>query len=86
MVYKKKKGAKLIHGLVENWMDDTGEIPEDYEIVTHIISMEDDEFDCYLREEPYDKRKILMDEVIEKQKANEAKHPKTRNFYTKRND
>lgn len=84
MVYKKRKGAKLIHGLVQNWMNDAGEVPNDYDIVNHLLSMEDDEFESYLREEPYEKRQLMMDEVIEKQKINEEKHPKTKNFYTKR--
>lgn len=80
MYKNKRKGAKLVHGLVKNWIDDSGEVPSDYEIVVHLIAMEDEEFDCYLREEPYHKRQILMDEVIQKQKENEEKHPKTKHF------
>ena len=78
MGYKKRKGQTLIHNLVENWMQDAGEIPNGDRIVEHLLHMEDDEFDTYMRDEQYTKRQTLMDEVIEKQKEFEEKHPNTR--------
>ena len=84
MTHKKRKGQTLIHNLVENWMTETGEIPNGDRIVEHLLVMEDDEFDKFMNNEPYTKRQEWAKETEQKQLEFEQKHPKTRNFYTKK--
>ncbi|MGI9011099.1 MAG: hypothetical protein ACR2F1_07925 [Nitrososphaeraceae archaeon] len=83
MDIKRTKGQKLVKGMMQNWQDDVGEIATEKDLVGRLLHMDDEEFDTYIIEKEYTKRQVLMDEVIEKEKENEKKHPKTRNFYTK---
>lgn len=83
--YQKRKGQKLIHNLVENWMIETGEIPNGDRIVEHLLMMIDKEFDAYLNDEQYTERQEMSKDTEQKQLEFEQKHPKTKNFYTKRN-
>lgn len=85
MIYKKRKGQTLIHNLVENWMEEVQEIPNGDRIVEHLLSMEDEEFDKYMNNEPYTQRLEWTEDTKQKQLEFEQKHPKTRNFYTKKN-
>ena len=86
MVYKKRKGQTLIHNLVENWMMETGEVPNGDRIVEHLLQMEDKEFDSYMSNVPYTQRQEWSKDTEQKQLEFEQKHPKSKNIYTKRND
>ena len=86
MTYKKRKGQTLVHNIVENWMIETQEIPNDRSIVEHLLAMEDDEFDKLMNNQPYTQRLEWTEDTKQKQLEFEQKHPKTRNFYTKRNE
>lgn len=86
MVYKLRKGQLLIKNLNANWLIETGENPNDYNIVVRILSMTDEEFDSYMNDKPYVQRQLWSDETEQKESERQEKHPKTKNLYTKRND
>lgn len=83
---KLRKGQLLIKNLNESRILETGENPTDYDIVIDILSMTDEEFDCYLNNQPYTKRQEWREDAEKKELERQEKHPKTRNIYTKRND
>ena len=78
MTYKKQKGQILVHNIVENWMIETGEIPSGDRIVEHLLQMQDEEFDTYMRNEPYTKRQLWKEDAEQKQLEFEQKHPKAK--------
>jgi hypothetical protein len=45
---KRNKGLKLVNGIVDSYMIDSGEVPTDRDIVSHLLQMENWEFDQYL--------------------------------------
>lgn len=53
------KGQKLLHAMIHNWLDETGEIPTHQELITHLFSMENEEFDSYLNQQDYFFRKEM---------------------------
>jgi len=86
MVYKLRKGQLLVKNLVEQWLLETSENPSDGDIVTHLLSMPDEEFDSYMNDKPYIQRQLWSEETEQKELERQEKHPKTKNIYTKRND
>ena len=86
MVYKLRKGQLLIKNLNASRLIETGENPTDYDIIIDILAMTDEEFDCYLNDQPYTKRQGWRLEAEQKGLEWQEKHPKTKNSYTKRND
>lgn len=67
----KSKGEKLIHGIIHNWMDETSEIPTYQEIVSHIFSMNNEEFDSFLNQQDYFFRKEMHEEGARQLKLHE---------------
>ena len=86
MIYKRRKGQKLVQNLVENWMTETGEIPNGDCIVGHLLTMPDEEFDSYMDDKPYVQRQLWSEDTETKELERQEKHPKTKNIYTKRNN
>ena len=68
-----RKGEKLIHSIIHNWLDETGEIPTYQEIVTHIFQMENKEFDGFLIQQDYFFRKEMHEEGERQQREHENK-------------
>ena len=77
-----RKGQLLIKNLVEEWMLSTGENPSDHDIVTHILSIDDKEYDAYMNNKSYIDRQMLIDEAIQKQNEDEANKPNTKKHRT----
>ena len=67
------KGQKLIHGVIHNWLDETHELPTNQDIVSHIFSMNNEEFDAFLNQQDYLFRKEMHEEGERQQKAHEDK-------------
>lgn len=86
MPHKLRKGQLLVKNLNANWLIETGENPDDYNIVVRILSMTDEEFDSYLNDKPYVQRQLWSEDTETKELERQEKFPKTKNIYTKRND
>jgi len=75
----KTKGQKLIHGIIHNWLDETHEIPTYKEIVSHIFSMSNEEFDSFLNQQDYFFRKEMHVEGERQQKLHEDNKKRNKN-------
>ena len=65
MKYKRNKGIRLLNGIVDSFMNDSGELPTDRDLVSYVLAMEDWEFDQYL-EVPECKERLTKLEGIQK--------------------
>ena len=74
----KRKGQKLIHGIIHNWLDETGEIPTYQEIVSHIFNMDNQEYDSFLKQQDYFFRKEMHEEGERQSQLIESKKVRNR--------
>ena len=67
-----KKGKNFIINLETNYIEETGSRPTDNEIIDHILTMDNEEFDCHVSGKPYTFRQEIheeYDKTMERLKA-----------------
>ena len=72
MVETSRKGKKFIMNLENQWIEETGSRPTDLEIIDHIITMDNEEFDSYVEGKKYTVREEIhqdYDITMERLKA-----------------